>query len=844
MITKDDDKLCFYDKSNEYIKYYLLWKDEKQEYQIKNWMNFITWYRWSGKSSFIDVVLQSLWDKNNWYLTKNKKLIRVQFNPRDLQDTKSIYQHFLETFVWCLLKEKYDGKLKSLSSNLLKLLDSTWNDFLSFLSKIIYTDTKSINDYLDRISERLKETYKNFLIMIVIDEIDRVDKDDLINIWKILNLIKKLVEKNQKINLICLYAADSRHLANFGLWDNDNLWWKINFYQYFNKFPDTTYDVYINSQESLLKMILWDDDRNGYWNDDTIHKQLIALYNELDSLGIPLPIRDFLQFKNLISISKEQLVMSVKKIIESTVYDWIYETNDIEEFFDEKLNENSILFLDALYLISIKSIDPVFIDRLMLIYNWLTSGSIDEQKKFIEGKWQKYSYYWKYSFDYRFNYGYWNHEISKDQFYKYLLDFIKTKFLLIKWVIDNDGWISRYYRLLDSLNVSLEKDLIKNTWIDNLGDHINKFEEKFNILFKPDHRSYVWMFSIWTIHFQQIWNNLERSWISIENKINFFNNYVKLFEKYISQIDKYNWDDFMWSDYGFVVKTLHFLYNFLGSCEWSYGIFKYENDTLTINDWQEENFDLILKDISQIIKSLNKWFNDESKKDYSFFYLFYLCRLYWYFIYQYERWKKRIFDIFKRSLWNDELDVSKFIIYYKTYLLWEFKIFRERLGNGDLIEDVNKWVCLINNKELNTEMHETLTCVEFFVYSLYCNDKKIIHVENDELLEFIETNINNDKHLFLLLCHALKTDRYDDFQLELNDLFFHETYKCIYKRVDKNLWILKCIEDFEDEIIILDSWKWKYLNEIEKEYWVKHKNMIKILEWTLKKVYDDKDKVV
>ena len=843
MITKDDDMLWFYNKANEYIKYYLLKKDEEQEYQIRNWMNFITWYRWSGKSSFMDTILQILWNKENWYLAGNKNLINIQFNPRDLQDTKSIYMHFLETFVWYLLKEKYDENLKSLSLSLLKLLDNTWDNFMVFLSKIIYTETKSVNDYINLISERLKETYKNFLIVITIDEIDRVDKDDLLNIWKILNLIKKLIEKNQRSNLICIYAADSRHLANFSLWDNNETWWKINFYQYFNKFPDTTYDIYINSQESLLNDVLWNNNWTGYWNDDKIYKQCIALYNELDSLWIPLPIRDFLQYKNLINISKNQLVMNIKKIVESTIYNWIYDTSNIEKFFDDKLSKNSILSLDVLYFISIKTIDPKFIDKLTMIYNWLNYNSEDDQLKFVKEKWENYLYYWKYKFNYRFNYEYWNHEIQNDVFYKHLLEFIKKEFLLIKWVINKDEWMSRFYRLLDSLNASLANDLILDTWNDNLNIHIDKFEEKFDILFKPDHRSYIWMFSIWTVHFQQIWNNLERSWISNENKINFFKNYVKLFEKYMSQINKYNWNDFIWTDYGFIVKTLHFLYNFLESCKWTNRIFEYENNTLEINNWQDENFELILSELRKILRLLNKWFNDESKKDYCFFYLFYLCRLYWYFIYQYWRWEKRVLDIFKKSLRKDELALFDFVIYLKNFLLWELKIFNRRLGNENLIENINKWTCLINDKDLNTEMHETLTCTEFLVYSLYCNDKKIIHANHDELLEFMETYINNDKYLFLLLCHSLKIGMYDNFHLELNDLFFLKTYKSIYKKIDENIWIWKCIENFWNEIIILDSLKWKYLNEIENEYWIKHRNLIKILEWTLEKVYGDNNEV-
>jgi len=87
--------------------------------------------------------------------------------------------------------------------------------------KLFNSSTDNIEEILKSINISLQTTYKDYFIVIVIDDIDRVEKTRLLNIGKILNLLKNLtdIQKKEKAdsNLICFYSADSNYLNNFYL---------------------------------------------------------------------------------------------------------------------------------------------------------------------------------------------------------------------------------------------------------------------------------------------------------------------------------------------------------------------------------------------------------------------------------------------------------------------------------------------------------------------------------------------------------------------------------------------------------------------------------------------------
>ena len=87
--------------------------------------------------------------------------------------------------------------------------------------KLFNSSTDNIEDILKSINISLQTTYKDYFIVVVIDDIDRVEKARLLNLGKILNLLKNLTDiqkkENPDPNLICFYSADSNYLNNFYL---------------------------------------------------------------------------------------------------------------------------------------------------------------------------------------------------------------------------------------------------------------------------------------------------------------------------------------------------------------------------------------------------------------------------------------------------------------------------------------------------------------------------------------------------------------------------------------------------------------------------------------------------
>ena len=87
--------------------------------------------------------------------------------------------------------------------------------------KLFNLPSENVQDILKSINDSLQATYKDYFIVVIIDDIDRVEKKDLLNIGKILNLLKNLTDIQKKDkpdpNLICFYSTDSNYLNTFYL---------------------------------------------------------------------------------------------------------------------------------------------------------------------------------------------------------------------------------------------------------------------------------------------------------------------------------------------------------------------------------------------------------------------------------------------------------------------------------------------------------------------------------------------------------------------------------------------------------------------------------------------------
>lgn len=502
----------------DYIEYQLLERDEeKGKYTIKSGMNFITWLWGSGKTFFIEETLKHLKEPKD-YLWE-RKFIRIDFSPRNLETTASIYSHFLDTFISELLSEKYDPNLKGYKSNLLKILWAwTGNNYLDMFFKLFNSPSENVQDILKSINNSLKTTYKDCFVVVVIDDIDRVEKKDLLNIGKILNLLKNLtsIQKEDKDknksdpNLICLYSADSNYLNNFYLWDRQEEK-GINFYQYFNKFRDSQIDIYEATYESLITFLR--EYISNIENKEQVENKLDLcnkLFDSLKEKDITVTIRDLLFLKKEILEKFQQNIDKAK--IELVKYSDIIPREEVDSYFyfwNDRIN----LFLWYLYTKSVYEIDSNILSDLDFYFlNNGINSHLPENPKIEEIK-------GKHSF------------IFNDLRLK---DFWEDKYNLIKNFIHNKNdpkTFSSY--IIDSWTTSITEKL-KNP--DFHKD--NKFPEIVNRLFSPLEE---WYSSVMYNITRSISNSREDDDHLVFS--NFFDNYIQIIREYLTLLWEHNWED-------------------------------------------------------------------------------------------------------------------------------------------------------------------------------------------------------------------------------------------------------------------------------------------------------------
>ena len=533
-MNKIDDCLNLSPIIKDYIEYQLLEQDEeKGKYTIKSGMNFITWLWGSGKTFFIEETLKHLKEPKD-YLWE-RKFIRIDFSPRNLETTNSIYSHFLDTFISELLSEKYDPKLKGYKSNLLKILGAwTENNYLDIFFKLFNSPSENVQDILKSINSSLQTTYKDYFIVVVIDDIDRVEKKDLLNIGKILNLLKNLtdIQKEEKTdsNLICFYSADSNYLNNFYLWDRQEEK-AINFYQYFNKFRDTQIDIYESTYENLITFLA-----NSIIeikdNKETRETRYLCrnLCDSLKEKDIAVTIRDLLFLKKEILGKFQQNIDKAKE--ELGKYNDIIsreECNSYFYFWDSRVT----IFLLYLYTKSVYEKDPYVLSDLNFYSekNGRWSHNLQSEEARIREIKDKHSFIFKH--------------LNLDYFWR-------DQYNLIEKLIHNRNDTKSFSRyIFDSWKASIIEKIKKPDFHKD-----NKFPEIVNRLFSPLEE---WYSSVMYYIIRNISNNLgEDRRLTASN---FFDNYIQIIKTYIPLLWEHNWKDTEREEF-FIYNTIKFFWIF------------------------------------------------------------------------------------------------------------------------------------------------------------------------------------------------------------------------------------------------------------------------------------------
>lgn len=538
-MNKNKDYLDLSPIIKDYIEYQLL-EQEKGKYKIKSGMNFITWLWGSGKTFFIEETLKyfknpenHLWESKD-YLWK-REFIRIDFSPRNLETTGSIYSHFLDTFISELLSKKYDPNLKSYKSNLLKIVGAwTGNNYLDMFFKLFNSSTDNIEDILKSINISLQTTYKDYFIVIVIDDIDRVEKTRLLNIGKILNLLKNLtdIQKKEKAdsNLICFYSADSNYLNNFYLWDRQEEK-GINFYQYFNKFRDTQIDIYESTYENLITFlansIIEIKDNKGTRETRYLCKNLCDSLKEKD---IAVTIRDLLFLKKEILGKFQQNIDQAKRELEK--YNDIISDEEYDSYFyfwDTRVN----IFLLYLYTKSVYEKDQYILSDLKF-YSEKTdrwSHNLQSENARIREIKDKHSFIFQH--------------LNLDHFWG-------DKYNLIEKLIHNQNDTKSFSRyIFDSWKASIIEKIKKPDFHRD-----NKFPEIVNRLFSPLEE---WYSSVMYYIIRNISNNLGEDRRLTAG--NFFDNYIQIIKTYIPLLWEHNWKDTEREE-SFIYNTIKFFWIF------------------------------------------------------------------------------------------------------------------------------------------------------------------------------------------------------------------------------------------------------------------------------------------
>ena len=539
-MNKIDDCLNLSPIIKDYIEYQLLERDEeKGKYNIKSGMNFITWLWGSGKTFFIEETLKHLKEPKDYleepkdYLWK-RKIIRIDFSPRNLETTGSIYSHFLDTFILGLLSEKYDPNLKGYKSNLLKILGAwTGSNYLDMFFKLFNLPSENVQDILKSINDSLQTTYKDYFIVVIIDDIDRVEKKDLLNIGKILNLLKNLTDIQKKDkpdpNLICFYSTDSNYLNTFYLWDSQEEK-GINFYQYFNKFRDSQIDIYHATYQNLITFL---ENTILKINDKVDFLRILEcgeLFRSLKEKDIAITIRDLLFLKKEILGKFQQNIDKAKKELEK--YNDIIsreECNSYFYFWDSRVTT----FLLYLYTKSVYEKDPYVLSDLNFYSekNGRWSHNMQSENARIREIKDKHSFIFKY--------------LNLD-------DFWRDKYNLIESLIHNQNDTKSFSRyIFDSWKASIIEKLKKPDFHKD-----NKFPEIVNRLFSPLEE---WYSSVMYYIIRNISNNLgEDRRLTASN---FFDNYIQIIKTYIPLLWEHNWKDTEREEF-FIYNTIKFFWIF------------------------------------------------------------------------------------------------------------------------------------------------------------------------------------------------------------------------------------------------------------------------------------------
>lgn len=815
------DYLWFSKKCEEYLDTYIFEEQEVKwknpEYKIKSWMNFITWCWGSWKTTFIEEIINKLQGeygerKKCKYLSWKKDVIVIRFDPWNFQSTKSIYKHFFDTFISWLLEFKYDSKIKWYWKDFLNILEKSGNSYLKLLSSIFYDWNNTIENLITKLNKSLTTTYSDYIILIVIDELDRIEKEDLLNVWKILNLVKSLIKENEQFNLFCIYSADSNHLLNYYLWENKWGSIMINLYQYYRKFTDSTYDVYINSKKWLISHMA-NSIANFYLslnpsyayeiNKSEIYNRCETLFNSLNEKSIWIPIRDLIFYLNDLWRSQKRLLETIKPVFLESFYEKVLDWKTVEKYVWEIIVENQNIGLDFINIKSIFEKDFSIIASLDKIHSLLQNIPLnyennDKTKINIISDFCKNQHFIIPSFEYKYSN---NDEIRN------LIEFIENDYLLVRWMIEKSNLDFWYDYLIGKFEKELWNDLMSKKFED-----IENLNDKLSIVFYPRYNRKFQLYS--NNHFTRIAWNLNLINAGWDEELLFFKNSIEIFKRYLLFIEEKNWDEIDNRDYWFIITAIMFLSKYFKDYSRNLNLFEDNWDTIEIVEW--ENYNTVKNALFSFIKELVERAEESDKI--SFIPLYFLIRLFRYSYFQNFEDKRPEMSLIIWScieeLWEIKENSWDFNLKEQDSQLYKIWIFIVSLLNSylenngwDIINSI--WLTLSNLPEVErVEIEkEKISLVEIVIYSLFLNGT-LFENKLGSAHKFLNKFVSDKKYLFLLICYALEYEYWFNDEIHIRMSFPSDLlslYKQIYSELVKGKGVEFFVEKYFNDIYLFST---------------------------------------
>lgn len=272
---KNEDRFGFYEEAELFLDKL---EEHKVSYQEHALIVGLEGEWGSGKSSFINMIECAILDRN-----QKSKFKLVKFSSWNYRNSNQLTVELLSTISEAVgVKE-----VTKVIDKYIKVFEGTSFQWLAGLTRIFCGGDKTTQEYFNDVNEKLK--YRNQTLIIAVDDIDRLVKEEVLEVLKLLRNTANFR------NIVYVVAYDRKYveetLKDYGINDSEKYLEKI-----FNV-PFLLPEKSIEQRKELYKEIL---QKNIFFNKTDITDGGIATF--VDDFG------EYLSIRNVKKLAKQLLI--------------------------------------------------------------------------------------------------------------------------------------------------------------------------------------------------------------------------------------------------------------------------------------------------------------------------------------------------------------------------------------------------------------------------------------------------------------------------------------------------------------------------------------------------------